>query len=75
MLVTATDMAVLAGNNSEACWTKYGSYPLHRPYCHEQAIRILLGCLEMNAARCERCLEPRAKFAQPPVHSMQLLLT
>lgn len=51
MLITATDMAVLAGNNSEACWTKYGSYPLHRPYCHEQAVRILLACLEANAAR------------------------
>lgn len=36
LAVTATDMAVLCGNNGEVCWTKYGSYPIHRTYCHEQ---------------------------------------
>lgn len=30
LLVTATDMAVLCGNNGEACYAKYGSYPLHK---------------------------------------------
>ena len=25
LLVTATDMAVLCGNNGEVCWTKYGA--------------------------------------------------
>ncbi len=49
LLVTATDMAVLCGNNAEACWGKYGSYPLHKPYCHEQALRILLACIEVGA--------------------------
>ena len=29
LLVTATDMAVLCGNNGEACYAKYASYPLH----------------------------------------------
>ena len=48
LLVTATDMAVLCGNNAEACWGKYGSYPLHKPYCHEQALRILLACIEVR---------------------------
>ena len=47
LLVTATDMAVLCGNNGEACWGKYGSYPLHRPYCHEMALRILLAAIEV----------------------------
>ena len=47
LLVTATDMAVLCGNNGEACWGKYGSYPLHRPYCHEIALRILLAAIEV----------------------------
>ena len=40
--------AVLCGNSSEACWAKYGSYPLHRPYCHEMALRILLACVEVD---------------------------
>ena len=48
LLVTATDMAVLCGNNGEACWGKYGSYPLHRPYCHEMALRILLAAIEVQ---------------------------
>ncbi len=30
LLVTATDMAVLCGNNGEACYAKYASYPLHK---------------------------------------------
>lgn len=30
LLVTATDMAVLCGNNGEACYAKYGIYPLHK---------------------------------------------
>ena len=47
LLVTATDMAVLCGNNGEACWGKYGSYPLHRSYCHEMALRILLAAIEV----------------------------
>lgn len=49
LLVTATDMAVLCGNNGEACWGKYGSYPLHRPYCHEMALRILLATIEAGS--------------------------
>ncbi len=51
LLVTATDMANLCGNNSVACFSHYGAYPLHRPYCHEQALRILLASLETTAAK------------------------
>lgn len=58
LLVTATDMAVLCGNNGDACYAKYGSYPLHRPYCHEQAIRIVLGSLATAAARHKRYIVP-----------------
>lgn len=58
MAVTATDMAVLCGNNAEACFTKYGSYSLHRDYNHEQALRILLACIAMHAARHKRVIEP-----------------
>lgn len=58
LMVTATDMAVLCGNNGEACFAKYGSYPLHRPYGHEQAIRILLASIETHAARHKRHIVP-----------------
>jgi hypothetical protein len=49
---------VLCGNNGEACWAKYGCYPLHRPYCHEMALRILLACIEAHANRCKRTIVP-----------------
>lgn len=58
LLVTATDMAVLCGNNGEACYAKYASYPLHKPYCHEMALRILLASLEQHAARYKRYIKP-----------------
>mmetsp|Transcript_18216 Transcript_18216/g.47536 ORF Transcript_18216/g.47536 Transcript_18216/m.47536 type:complete len:515 (-) Transcript_18216:135-1679(-) len=58
LMVTATDMAVLCGNNADSCWSKYGSYPLHRSYCHEQALRILLACLESHANRHKRYIKP-----------------
>lgn len=35
LLVTATDMAVLAGNTPESCYVKYGSLPLKTKACHE----------------------------------------
>lgn len=35
LLVTATDMAVLAGNTPEACFVKYGTVPLKTKCCHE----------------------------------------
>lgn len=58
LLVTATDMANLAGNNSTACHANYGSYPVHRPYCHEMAIRILLQCIESHANRHRKHITP-----------------
>lgn len=58
LLVTATDMAVLCGNNGEACYAKYGSYPLHKPYCHEMAVRIVLGAISTAAARHKRYIVP-----------------
>ena len=58
LLITATDMAVLCGNNGEACYAKYGSYPLHKSYCHEQAIRILLYSISIAAAKQKRYIVP-----------------
>ncbi len=50
--------AVLCGNNGEACWAKYGAYPLHRPFCHEMALRILLASIESHANRYKRHIVP-----------------
>ncbi|KDD75194.1 N2,N2-dimethylguanosine tRNA methyltransferase [Helicosporidium sp. ATCC 50920] len=58
LLVTATDMAVLCGNNSETCFGKYGSYPLHKSWCHEQAVRIVLHAIQRAAAAHKRVIEP-----------------
>lgn len=58
LLVTATDMAVLAGNTPESCLAKYGSIPLKTKACHEQALRILLRCIESHATRYGRYIKP-----------------
>jgi tRNA (guanine26-N2/guanine27-N2)-dimethyltransferase len=58
LCVTATDMAVLCGNNGEVCWTKYGAYPLRAKYCHEQAVRVLLASINAAAGRYKRHIVP-----------------
>ncbi|XP_065355477.1 tRNA (guanine(26)-N(2))-dimethyltransferase [Calliphora vicina] len=58
LLVTATDMAVLAGNAPEACYVKYGSVPLRMKSCHEMALRILLHCIETHANRYGKYIIP-----------------
>lgn len=35
LLITCTDMAVLAGNSPETCYVKYGAISLRNPACHE----------------------------------------
>lgn len=42
LLVTATDMAVLAGTSPEACFVKYGSVSLRNKACHEMVSKIIL---------------------------------
>ncbi|XP_050311091.1 probable tRNA (guanine(26)-N(2))-dimethyltransferase isoform X2 [Anthonomus grandis grandis] len=58
LLVTATDMAVLAGNCPETCYSKYGAISLRMKCCHEMALRILLQCIEAHANRYGRYIEP-----------------
>ena len=58
LAVTATDLAVLCGGAGEAGWAKYGAYPLHRPYGHEQALRILLASISPAAPRANGVIEP-----------------
>ncbi len=53
LALTATDMAPLCGVHPRACLRKYGGYPLRTEYCHELAIRLLVGCLAMVAAKHE----------------------
>lgn len=35
LCVTCTDMAVMAGNSGETCYSKYGSMSIKSKYCHE----------------------------------------
>lgn len=58
LLITATDMAILAGNSPETCYTKYGAISLHTKSCHEMALRILLQCIEAHATRYGRYIVP-----------------
>jgi len=56
--LTATDMAPLCGVYPKACIRKYGGKPLRTEYCHELAVRLLIGCLAMTAARHEMGIKP-----------------
>ena len=58
LCITCTDMAVLSGNQPEACFAKYGSMPTHAKYLHEMALRILLHALETSACRYRRHIVP-----------------
>lgn len=58
LLVTATDMAVLAGNSPETCYAKYGAISLKTKSCHEMALRILLQCIEQHAIKYSRYIVP-----------------
>ncbi|XP_059480282.1 tRNA (guanine(26)-N(2))-dimethyltransferase [Neocloeon triangulifer] len=58
LLVTATDMAVLAGNSAETCFVKYGSVSIKSKCCHEMALRILLHCISSHANRYGKYIEP-----------------
>ncbi|KNC46997.1 N2,N2-dimethylguanosine tRNA methyltransferase [Thecamonas trahens ATCC 50062] len=58
LAVTCTDMAVLAGARPETCFSKYGSMPLHKRFCHEGGVRILLASLERAASLHKKYIEP-----------------
>lgn len=48
LLVTCTDMAVLAGNSPETCYVKYGAVSLRSPACHEMVSRNSLAILPFS---------------------------
>jgi tRNA (guanine26-N2/guanine27-N2)-dimethyltransferase len=58
LCVTCTDMAVLSGNHSEACYAKYGSMPIKTRACHEMALRIILSSIEEHANRYKKYIVP-----------------
>ncbi len=45
LCITCTDMAVMAGNSGETCYSKYGSVSIKSKYCHEM---VRSGWLEMK---------------------------
>ena len=51
LALTATDMAPLCGVHAKACLRRYGGKPLRTEYCHELAVRLLIGSLVMLAAK------------------------
>ncbi|XP_047434611.1 tRNA (guanine(26)-N(2))-dimethyltransferase isoform X2 [Mugil cephalus] len=58
LCITCTDMAVLAGNNGETCYSKYGSVSIKAKYCHEMALRIILHSLDQRAGVYQRYIQP-----------------
>ncbi|XP_061587605.1 tRNA (guanine(26)-N(2))-dimethyltransferase [Cololabis saira] len=58
LCVTCTDMAVMAGNSGETCYSKYGSVSIKAKYCHEMALRIILHSLDKRAAVYQRYIQP-----------------
>ncbi|MBC7131005.1 tRNA (guanine(10)-N(2))-dimethyltransferase, partial [Candidatus Bathyarchaeota archaeon] len=58
LALTATDMAPLCGVHPKACLRKYGGKPLRTEYCHEIAVRLLIGLAVTMAARHEVAVSP-----------------
>ncbi|MBS7251086.1 MAG: tRNA (guanine(10)-N(2))-dimethyltransferase [Candidatus Freyarchaeota archaeon] len=58
LCLTATDMAPLCGIHRDACLRKYGGVPLRTMYCHEVAVRLLISCAVLTAAKREIALIP-----------------
>ncbi|XP_061209789.1 tRNA (guanine(26)-N(2))-dimethyltransferase isoform X2 [Neopsephotus bourkii] len=58
LCVTCTDMGVLAGNNAETSYSKYGAVSLKGKFCHEMALRIVLHSLDSRANCYQRFIAP-----------------
>jgi tRNA (guanine26-N2/guanine27-N2)-dimethyltransferase len=51
LCLTATDMQPLCGIHQDACLRKYGGLSLRTEYCHEIALRLLVGAAVRIASR------------------------
>eukprot|EP00762_Andalucia_godoyi_P003917 ANDGO_05639.mRNA.1 tRNA (guanine(26)-N(2))-dimethyltransferase len=59
LCITATDMAILAGNYPEVSHAKYGSIPVHGSNARiEMGLRVLLHSISQVAAQYGRSIEP-----------------
>ncbi|KAM4611712.1 tRNA (guanine(26)-N(2))-dimethyltransferase [Polymixia lowei] len=58
LCITCTDMAVMAGNSGETCYSKYGSISIKAKYCHEMALRIILHSVDQRAGVYQRYIQP-----------------
>ncbi|XP_048103772.1 tRNA (guanine(26)-N(2))-dimethyltransferase isoform X1 [Alosa alosa] len=58
LCITCTDMAVMAGNSGETCYSKYTSVSIKSRFCHEMALRIILHSLDQRANVYQRYIEP-----------------
>jgi len=61
--LTATDTAPLCGVHPYAALRKYGGLPLRTEYCHEIAVRLLIGCLVFSAAKHDISVKPVFSYA------------
>ncbi|MFH1306876.1 MAG: hypothetical protein ABIH83_04460, partial [Candidatus Micrarchaeota archaeon] len=61
--ITATDVAVLCGAHYKACIKNYGANPLDNEFCHENALRILIGKIARVGAQYEWELIPEFCFS------------
>ncbi|XP_061472676.1 tRNA (guanine(26)-N(2))-dimethyltransferase [Rhineura floridana] len=58
LCITCTDMAVMAGNSGETCYSKYGAMSIKAKFCHEMALRIILHSLDLRANCYQRYIVP-----------------
>lgn len=58
LCVTFTDMAVLCARQPHVCFYRYGASPLGKPYCHEQALRMVLYMINSMANKHGKRVEP-----------------
>ena len=63
---TATDLQVLHGLFRDACKRRYGGVPVKTEYSNEIAIRLILGCIRVIAARLD--IEIIPLFVETDLH-------
>lgn len=63
---TATDLQVLHGIFKDACKRRYGGVPVKTEYANEIAIRLILGCVRVIAARLD--IEIIPLFVETDLH-------
>lgn len=64
LAITATDMAVLAGPEKDACQRRYGGRPLRNYLCREAGLRILIAAIARRASLRGRRAVPMLSYAR-----------